>query len=206
MTTAKLNVLVLESERGAADAARHDLEQAGHRVFRCHEPGSAAFPCNALADGHDCPLDAQTIDVALDVRPRPRSQPAPQEDGVRCALQRHVPVVVAGSEVLNPYAAFDIEIVDRAGDVVGACERAAHAPLRKHSQVAARAARAVLDRRGLRHSPMVDVRRVGGALIVHVGNVDGLPEGVKYMMSVRICAAIREVDHVTRNIDVIFVT
>ena len=35
MMSEKLNVLVLESERGAADWASHELQQAGHTVLRC---------------------------------------------------------------------------------------------------------------------------------------------------------------------------
>ena len=131
---AKLNVLVLESERGAAAAAREELETAGHTVLRCHEPGAAAFPCNALVKGQHCPLDAAIVDVALDVRSRPRSQPAPQEDGVVCALRQHIPVVIAASAVLNPYDGYAV-VLDRTFDVVDACERAADAPLGKRHDV-----------------------------------------------------------------------
>src|SRR5438552_4030387 len=127
-----LNVLVVESERGAAEVAREKLVAAGHTVLRCHEPGAAAFPCNALVKDRQCPLDAAVIDVALDVRSRPRSQPAPQEDGVVCALRHHIPVVVAGPEVLNPYDGYAV-VLGRTSDVVEACERAAHAPLHEHT-------------------------------------------------------------------------
>ena len=48
-----LNVLVLESEQHAGRFARDELEQAGHTVLSCHENGAPAFPCNALAEGHD---------------------------------------------------------------------------------------------------------------------------------------------------------
>src|SRR5205807_4199387 len=65
---AKLKVLVLESDQGAADVAREELTAAGHVVLRCHEPGAPAFPCNALAKDQRCPLDAADVDVALDVR------------------------------------------------------------------------------------------------------------------------------------------
>jgi len=41
---------------------------------------------------------------------RPRSQPAPQEGGVACALRPHIPVVVAGRTVLNPYDDYAAEI------------------------------------------------------------------------------------------------
>lgn len=40
---AKLKVLVLESDQGAADVAREELTAAGHVVLRCHEPGAPRF-------------------------------------------------------------------------------------------------------------------------------------------------------------------
>ncbi len=201
--TEKLNVLVLESERGGADATRDELTTAGHTVLRCHEPGAAAFPCNALVRGMQCPLEAAIVDVALDVRSRPRSQPAPQEDGVVCALRQRIPVVVAGSAVLNPYDGYAV-VLDRTHDVVDACERAAHAPLGEHTAAASRALRVVLDRRGIRCAPLVAVRRRRGVLAVEISGAGHLDEATKSMASVRMSAALREVDHHTRGIDVVF--
>ena len=199
----KLNVLVMESERGAADVAREELTAAGHAVLRCHEPGSSAFPCNALAEGQQCPLEAAIVDVALDVRSRPRSQPAPQEDGVACALRHHIPVVVAGPTVLNPYDGH-AQLLGRTFDVVDACEQAAHAPLGEHSAAAARALREVLDRRDIPSAPLVAVRRRRGALAVEVRGAGRIDDATKSMASVRMSAALREIDHHARGIDVVF--
>jgi hypothetical protein len=203
--TQKLNVLVLESEQGAGDTVRGDLERAGHTVVRCHEPGAAAFPCNALANGTQCPLD-DIVDVAVDVRPLRRAQPAPLEDGVRCALQRHVPLVVVGSAVLNPFAEYASAVVDPVADVVATCERAAAAPLRKPSAAAAVALREVLDRRGFSATPMVAVLRKHGRLVVEVRGAGDLDEKTKQMASVRIVAAVRAIDSDARGVDVAFVT
>ncbi|MGZ4690569.1 MAG: hypothetical protein ACXWAY_13165, partial [Acidimicrobiia bacterium] len=63
-----MEVLVVESEPGAAAIAIAQLEAAGHRVARCHEPGSRAFPCAGLDPGR-CPLEEDAIDVVLTVRP-----------------------------------------------------------------------------------------------------------------------------------------
>ncbi len=202
--TDRLNVLVLESERGGADSARAELEQAGHTVLRCHEPGAPAFPCNALASGRRCPLESAIVDVALDVRSRPRSQPAPQEDGVRCAIHARVPLVVAGSPVLNPFEGYATEILDRPYDVVDACERAARAPLAEHTDAAVRALRIVLDRRGRTLAPIVAVRRRRGALIVEVIGAETLDPATKAMASVRMTAAVRAIDRAARGIDVVF--
>lgn len=201
----KLRVLVLESERGAADAAIRDLGDAGHEVLRCHEPGAPAFPCNALADDPRCPMRAGYVDVALTVRNRPRSQPAPQEDGVACALEGHVPLVVAGSTLLNPYADFATEVVEHADDVVAACERAAGARLPRDSDRALDALLAVLAVHNVSGvSPAIDVTRREGRLHVHVHNAEALDHSVRSIASVRIVGALREIDRDSVGIDVVF--
>lgn len=201
-----LNVLVLESERGAADVAIGELEAAGHTVLRCHEPGAPAFPCNALqGEQSQCPLRTSVVDVALTVRKRPRSQPAPQEDGVACALEAHIPLVVAGSALMNPYAPFATEVIERTYDVVDACRRAAEAPLRRHGDRATAALVAVLGVHGITgFDPKVEVYRRGGRLHVEVHGAEQLDQRVKSVGSVRIIGALRELDRDADGIDVVF--
>lgn len=200
----QLNVLVLESDHGAADVARRDLEEAGHNVLRCHEPGHAAFPCNAL-NGEGCPLESTPVDVTLDVRLHARTQPTPLEDGVRCAIQQHVPLVVAGPNVLDPFAEFATVSVAREDDLVGAVERAARAPLAEHSEAAARAVREVLDRRELRTVARIEVHRRHGSLLVDISGLSGLDQATKDVAAVRIVAALRALDSHARGIDVRYV-
>ena len=119
-----MDVLVLESDPGAAELAVALLTAAGHRVSRCHEPGARAFPCVALDSGR-CPLEADSIDVVLTVRGHANPRPSALEDGVVCALRHHTPVVVAGSTVFNPYEQFGASVAGP--DVVDACEEAAQA-------------------------------------------------------------------------------
>jgi hypothetical protein len=199
-----LNVLVLESEHGGADDASEQLRQAGHNAVRCHEPGSPSFPCNAIASGETCPLESSPVDVAVDVRPRPRSQPAPREDGVQCAIKQHIPLVIVGSETLNPFADYATVIVGADSDVAAACEQAAAAPLRAHSDIAARALRVVLDSRQLSGSPMVAVFRRNGCLVIQVTGAVNLDRATQQMASVRMLAAVRAFDHSSRGIDVVF--
>src|SRR3712207_6780289 len=99
MSNRALNVVVVESSPAAADVACDELVAAGHRVLRCHDAHGASFPCNGLVDGATCPLDREgeeAVDVALDVRVRPRPDAAPLEDGARCALRARLPLVIAG--------------------------------------------------------------------------------------------------------------
>jgi hypothetical protein len=200
-----LNVLVLETDRGAADPAIAALQDAGHRVVRCHDGTAPAFPCGALTEG-GCPLHNEIVDVALTVRRHPRSQPAPQEDGVTCALRTHVPLVVAGAPAMNPFDDFATRVVDGVDDVVSACEAAASAPLPRHSDAATRALRNVLETHDIVGiSARVDVRRVHGALHVVVAATAPIARPVRNVAAVRITAALREIDRDARAIDVSFV-
>lgn len=202
----KLRVLVLESERGAANDAVGLLEGAGHEVLRCHEPGAPAFPCKALAEHPDCPVRTGVVDVALTVRSRPRSQPAPHEDGVACALARHVPLVVAGSTALNPYEDWATTVLDRTDDVVAAVESAADAPLPRHAVRADAAARAVLATHGATGvSLRSEVRRRDGRLFVEMHGGDALDQQVRSVVSVRVIGALRDVDTDAGGVDVVFV-
>jgi hypothetical protein len=189
-----LNVMVLQSERGAADQAALELMDAGHVVLRCHDPGASAFPCRGVEDQSSCPLRSHAVDVAVTVRSRPRSQPAPQEDGVRCALMHHVPLVVAGPAVLDPYEGYEARVLDRDGDVVGACEEVAAAELPHHSRVASEA---------LQTGSRASVTRRHGSLLVSVSGLEGLAPRGREAAVVRMLAKLREFDSTARGIDIV---
>jgi hypothetical protein len=120
-----LNIMVLESERGAADKATRELSGAGHVVLRCHDGGRPEFPCRGVLDASTCPLRSHVVDVAVTVRSAVSPRPSASEDGVQCALMNGVPLVVAGSRALDPYDGFATRVVGRDDDVVAACEEAA---------------------------------------------------------------------------------
>jgi hypothetical protein len=197
-----LNVMVLESERGAADQAARELTEDGHLVLRCHEPGAPAFPCRGVEDQSKCPLRSHAVDVALTVRSRPRSQPAPQEDGVRCALMHHVPLVVAGPTVFDPYEEYEARVLDRSDDVVGACEEVAAAELPRHSRVASEAL-ASFGAGNVVPEARASVSRRQGSLLVSVTALDGLAPRQRDAAVVRMMAKLRELDSTARGIDVV---
>lgn len=196
-----LNVMVLESERGAADEAEAELTAAGHVVLRCHDPGAPTFPCRGLADASACPLHSHTVDVALAVRSRVRSQPAATEDGVRCALMSHVPLVVAGPSALDPYDGYETRVIDRTYDVVATCEEAAAAELIAHAR---RAEAALADSLGADRGEPASVRvtRRDGGLRVRVAGLDDATHRERQIAVVRIVGALREFDRAARTIDV----
>jgi hypothetical protein len=193
-----MDVLVTESDPGAADHAIARLEAAGHRVQRCHEQGSRAFPCAGLSG--TCPLEGG-IDVVLDVRARTRSWPTPLEDGVSCALRQRVPVVVAGRSNLNPFAEFGALADD--GDVVAACEAAAHAALPVHGELATKALHETLARAGLPTAGAVaTVVRRDGRLRAELDVPAGAGETVRRTAEVRVLGALRAYDTYASGVDV----
>jgi hypothetical protein len=197
-----MDVLMLETEPGAANSAIEELGDRGHQVFRCHEPGSPAFPCRALEGRGPCPLADPGIDVAVTVRDHPGTRPSLFEDGVACALRAQVPLVVAGRATLNPYEDWAEEVVED-GDVVGACERVAARPSRAHTRVAQRALRDVLRRRaGSARGAEVAVWRNPGGLRVRVDGLDTFEHSVRELASVDVATALREFDPQIPKIDI----
>jgi hypothetical protein len=198
-----LNVMVLESERGAADRAARELAAAGHVVLRCHEEGAPAFPCFGISDQAACPLRSHAVDVALTVRSRPRSQPAPQEDGVRCALVNRVPLVVAGPAVLDPYEGHEARVVGADEDVVAACEEVAAAQLPWHSRVATEALQSFTVGGRSLAGASASVHRRNGRLLVSVEGLGDLEARARDAAVVRMMARLRELDTSARGVDVV---
>jgi hypothetical protein len=175
MLSVMMNVVVVESERGAARDVETALLEAGHTVCRCHEVDLPAFPCNAILSGH-CPMDGDGdgVDVAVTVRPHVRPTPAPLEDGIACALRHRVPVVLVGRGVLNPYERFGVQECPDAPAVVEACTEAVRRHERELAADVARIAREVCawfrhDATGMR----VDVELRGNALVATITTPNG---------------------------------
>jgi len=200
---AALEVLVVETEQGAAAEAAGALEQAGHHVHRCHRPGDDAFPCVALTDRGRCPVEGRGIDVALTVRGRPRTQPAPLEDGLSCAIRHHVPVVVAGKTALHPYGPWVAAVVADGDDLVGAVEEAAGSEMHVHHDAALGALQQLLELHGREGGEgAVRVRRHEGGLAATIAMPADLEQHTADMAAVRVAGALRLVDPDALGIDV----
>jgi hypothetical protein len=196
-----MDVMVVESEPGAAASAVGDLEAAGHRVTRCHEPGQPAFPCAGLTGA--CPVEADTVDVVLTVRGHVSKRPAPLEDGVVCALRRRVPVVVAGSTLFNPFEESGATVVGDA-DVVTACEQVANAPRDEHTAIATAALRASLEHAGVEdvEAATATVHRRQGQLLVSLRVPGEVESQVRSTAAVRVLGALHAFDPSARGIDI----
>src|SRR5688572_7201329 len=196
----KLRVMVVEPQAHDADEAIEHLVAAGHEVARCVEAGHPSFPCAAYREG--CPLECgRAVDVVVDVRRHARSQLAPGEFGMSCAVRHHVPLVLVGPTILHPFDEFAIESTTDGKDVVRTCERAAARPLPAHSRAATNALTDYLDG----HAPdvmrvKVEVFRRNGALAVIVGCDPPLPASVRSMVGTRIVAALRAIDRTATGI------
>ena len=76
-----------------------------------------------------------------------------------------------------------------------------------HTRAATRAVRDVLDAHGFDHATVLTaVYRRHGRLDIYVRSSLDLPRDVKGMASVRVVAAVREIDRHARGIDVTFET
>ena len=196
-----LNVLVVENEPGAADAAAAELRTAGHAVLSCHEAGVGAFPCKAVVDPNACPLRSQAVDVALVVRAGRRAQPNALEDGARCALVHRIPLVVAGDVVLDPYDEYATRTLGRTYDVVDACELAATAPIEGLGRRATEVLRDVCGPASV-PAPSARVTRRDGRLRVAILDGDGMTKDQRSRAAVKIATALRELDPFADGIDI----
>ena len=201
-----MRVLLLEGEPGASCGAALELAEAGHTIARCHPQDQASFPCHGLTDDA-CPLDDGDVDAVVVVRAGeavPGPDRASGEDGARCALRRHIPLVLTGAPDRSPLGAFATSVSEGPDELVSAVEAAAHAPLRRHADTARAAFAAVLEAHGLdpRLAEVV-VTRDQGDLKVRLTPTGPVPAAVLEIASVRIAGAIRSVDRYPRVIDVV---
>lgn len=196
-----MRVLVMEGEAGASCGAALDLVEAGHIVTRCHGADEASFPCRGLTE--QCPLDEADVDAAVIVR-APSPDVGAGEEGARCALRRHIPLVIAGDTGHSPLSVFATAVVGDGADLVTTVEGAAHAPMSRHEAAGRKAFATVLEAHGLDpRIAEVAVTRNGGQLHVELTPTAPVPSAVQEVASVRVAGAIRAMDRNPRVIDVV---
>lgn len=203
--TRTLDVLVIESQRHAADVAVDDLLAAGHRVHRCYPEHSSGFPCRAVTDPDDCPLD-RAADVALLARRHPTPRPTPLEQPVTCALRAGVPVAEAGPRrTFDPYADWVTARTDDPAATVSTVERAAdEALLSLRRTVLATIAPLLRDEDVDPAATAIEIVRQARALHVRVQLPVEVDESLRQAVSVRALAALHGArgNHATIGISV----
>ena len=194
--------LLLESDRFAGSEVARRLESAGHDVRRCHDAGGPAFPCRGL-DGGSCPVDEDGgVDLAVTVRAHPHPRPTVYEDGVSCALRHHVPLVVTGKTVLQPFDGYATEIADT-DELVARIDDLAAAPIARHSEEATAEAVRVLDSMGAASDGVaVEGRRRDGALKAEMHLPADTPLRVVELAAIRVAGVLRAIDPHARTVDV----
>jgi hypothetical protein len=198
-----MKVLLLEHGTTPETAVETELGDAGHAVVRCHEPGQPAFPCRGLRRGGRCPLDGDSVAVAVDVSPA-RAEYPEHNDGITCALRRSVPVVVTGDLADDAMLELADAVAPR-GELVAVVEHAAHAPVLRASEVATDALRDTLTRHGIRGiDASAEVRRDGPSLSVTVDVDAPLTPAVRQAAAVRVLAAVRSLHPHTSKVGVSF--
>ena len=196
----RMRILVTETDAEAAVPAERQLIEAGHEVVRCRADDGPAFPCAGLEPG-GCPIEGG-IDVALTVRTGPRPHPTAREDGVTCALRRHVPLVVAGPPGPNPFEGWSTVCVGDS-DLVAACESAAAADVERLSAVACDEAVKALERRGHAGGGVDAItHRSAHQLKVEIALPDAVTDAEADAIAVAVADRLRSVEPTIAVIDV----
>lgn len=188
--TRPLDVLVLENGRGGARLATEELEAAGHRVHRCHDPAASTFPCVGIDDRSECPLEGP-VDVALLVRHHIHPHPSALEDGVACAIRAGVPLVEQGPDILDPYAPWLTTRVGRE-PVAVACERAVTTAFEPVIEDVLRRCAVVLETAGIDTTRVTcQMELMWPRLIVHIEVPGPVSKGLREALAVRALDAVQ---------------
>lgn len=199
-----MKVLVLEERIGESCDVALGLVGAGHQIVRCHGADEPAFPCRGMTDRH-CPLDDGDVGVAVMVHSTGGSPVHDAvEDGARCALRRHVPLVVAGPPDRTRLDEWASAVVPDPTAVTGVVDAIGSSPSPRHTEVAEGAFAGVLEGHGLDPAAAVAVvRRDGADLRVELRPSDVVDRSVLEVAAVRVAGALRRFDPFARAIDVV---
>lgn len=196
-----LDVLVVESSPGAARHDAEQLEAAGHRVLRCHDPGEEGFPCRAVADPSACPIE-EGVDVGLLVRRRVTPRPTEFEQGVTCILRAGIPLVEHGPSALDPYDGYVALRAD--GDVPAACEDAAdHGYDALRESIAVRIGRLIAMSGHAADAVTVAFRRHGGDLRIELTGPP-VSTAIRQALAVRVLDALGATGRTYGRVDVAY--
>jgi hypothetical protein len=209
MTTA-LDVLLIETEPYVGLHSATQLARAGHRVHRCYPTGASSCEpaegsprlCTALSGG-TCPIDAETIDVAVVAGPASSEHLALTAAGVTCALRAHIPLV-ADDSCSTSFGARDAQRAN--GDVVGACARAADGTYDELRVDVLRRIGPALAVDGIDVARVeVDIAAVGPRLTVSLAGPP-IERSLRQTLGVRVLDAVRSAGRVFGQVDVRYET
>ena len=197
-----MHILLVEGHAGEARETERTLQELGHSTYRCTDHDAAAFPCNGMTTG-SCPLEHEPIDAAVLIRTELADMHTAREDGARCALRRHVPLVLAGDVESSAFRDWATDTTEDLATIPEAVERAAGRQLDRHSDAARRSFLAVLVGNDLSTvGADAAVRRSGSGLRVTLSSPEVIPQPLRESAAVRAAGAVRDVDPYVSRIDV----
>jgi hypothetical protein len=187
-----LDVLVIESQRGAGRAAARALTAAGHSVERCFGEYDSGFPCCGLVDPGTCPVDGP-VDAALVVRRQPTPRPTPLEQGVTCAVRAGVPVVeVTPRTSFDPFGGWPAARAEPGADVVALVESAAEMTREQVGRAVLAVVAPLLVDEAMDPSAVVcNLQRDGRRLNVRIHLPGEASPALRHQVAVRALSAVR---------------
>lgn len=202
-----MRVLLIDEPQvaDASHGAEARLRDAGHDVVRCRDQHTHGYLCDGMPGGAGCPLERSAVDVALSIRGGSSDAVGSWgEEGVRCALRRHVPLVAAGAVAGAPWSEMATVVEPDLGGVADAVEEAAAMPLLRHGALAGAELRAVMDRAGMDPGEAHAVaHRCGDRIRVELRPGVALSGSVAQAAAVRVASTLRESDRASAGMDVV---
>lgn len=131
-----VQIVMTGTEQYAIDDVRRTLQAAGHDVLSCFSDTAPGHSCVGLGEdvvaggsgGHPCDVACPATcaaEVIVAVRAHPVPHLTRQERIVNCPLLSDVPVVVAGSTILNPFGDRAAALIEGYDDIEGVCTEVA---------------------------------------------------------------------------------
>lgn len=193
-----MKILLVEEKPAIDDETALEVVRAGHQVVRCHDENESPSTCRALRN-EPCPLDGGDVEVAVIVQDESNNGAA--DDGARCALRRHIPVVLAGHG-RSAVSEWVTARVDRQ-QLLETVEMVAHEPSVTHSAVAEGALLGVLENHHCNlEGAKAKVFRSANQLRATITSPHTSAE-IMETAAVRVAGALRRFDPFPRTIDVI---
>ncbi len=211
-----MNVLMVEDQSPLGAKVASSLRDLGHRVFPCEQSSNVNqdFACRALF-GEPCPLDIYPVDAAVGTKSSnaeiitrgntSHSHPGLDQEGLACAIRRHIPLVMV-CDTGDPYGGpFDqwieaASVHDEVADVVDSIVSSASD---SYGAVATKALVSALLIRGLDTTKAkAKIVRKDGRLNVSLEVSGSLDQLTVDGLSVSVHRALREFDPWTGCVDI----
>jgi len=194
-----MDIFMASTASGEAGTLVQRLQAHGHVVLSCRSSHESYDVSCAALRGIECPLDAQTVDVAVGIGPEASVDRL--GDGEVCAIRRRIPLILLDrpEDPLGGWAA----AVAPAHQALEVINQVNAAILPDHTAEARRTVRDWLRRHELDETAVdVEVRRRHGALLVELWVDERITERDAEGLGVYLAQCVRSFDPWAKGIDV----